>query len=248
MHPVDKYKTFATLISNNQERPPASRLFAYHTERIGCQEPVHGRSFRTDFNLLSIRICQHKSASGPHKSAYMQYEILFLVGQNEESRLKEIESETEKIITEIGGKFSEDRWQDERKLAYPIKHQVRGTYIARRFELPEQDVWAESSDAAVDRIAEATKKLNLFHSVLRFTIVRADKLETLGVFAARKDEEQQSHRRQAKIAPKKQDARRSSLARKPIEKKPAPVQKEEKPQRTSTTEEINEKLDEILGE
>lgn len=177
------------------------------------------------------------------------YEILFLIGQNEESRLKELESEVEKIITSIGGKFSEDRWQDGRKLAYPIKHQMRGTYIARRFEMSKQDIWAkETQEKQPDPTAEATKKLNLLDSILRFTIVRAEGLEPLKAFSTRKDEEQQSHRRQAKIAPKTAN-RRGTPTRKPVERKvPQTVQKPETPQRTSTSEEIDEKLDEILGE
>lgn len=60
---------------------------------------------------------------------------------------------------------------------------MRGTYIARRFTVPQEEDTLASELAKrendVDFIARVTKKLNLSKDVLRFLILRADDLPAL---------------------------------------------------------------------
>ncbi len=45
---------------------------------------------------------------------------------------------------------------EKRKLAYEIKHQRRGTYVTRRFELPENEDGAETEkESAVEKITKS---------------------------------------------------------------------------------------------
>lgn len=184
----------------------------------------------------------------------MQYELLFLVGHDKEADLETIEKNVEKLVAEVGGAVKTDRWESKRRLAYPIKHQDRGIYVARRFELPEYDMWAEDAQPQeTDRIAKLSRSLRLAREVLRFTIVRAEDLESLSTFSERKEEERKSHK-QAAIE-KEIKAKRAATPR-PTERKTvapataAPVAQsaqQEAPKKEVSVAEINEKLDEILN-
>lgn len=103
----------------------------------------------------------------------MKYEICYLVGESNDPRLAEIKAGVEKIITDETGTFSGIETMDRRKLAYKVEKDIRGMFVTRRFELPEQE------DADKNPINEMTKKLNLYADVLRFLIIKADKLPEL---------------------------------------------------------------------
>lgn len=122
----------------------------------------------------------------------MQYEILFLVEQAKEEKLSEIEKSIEDILKEVNGELTHDRWEEKRKLAYPIGKAVRGTYVARRFSLPDRDFWGKKSgENPKNPLDEVVRKMNLFSDVLRYTIVRAEGLLSLVDFAAKKAEEKE---------------------------------------------------------
>lgn len=122
----------------------------------------------------------------------MKYEILFLVGQGQEAKLPEIEKTVERFIVESEGAITEERWEEKRKLAYPIGKTVRGTFVARRFETKDQDYWGEENLATQkDPVQDITRKMNLFPDVMRFVIVRADGLLSLKDFAIKKAEEKE---------------------------------------------------------
>jgi small subunit ribosomal protein S6 len=98
----------------------------------------------------------------------MQYEIFYLVGATKESTLETIKSRAEAIIKEEGGIFLEKEVVEKRKLAYPIKHESHGFYLARRFDLEEGE-----------KLQEINKKLNLYPEILRFILSRAEDLPEL---------------------------------------------------------------------
>ena len=69
--------------------------------------------------------------------SYYGYEFFYLVGQNNEEKLDEIKKEAEQVLIDEGAVFEELEIITKRKLSYKIKHQIRGTYIAKRFEMPQ---------------------------------------------------------------------------------------------------------------
>ncbi len=112
-----------------------------------------------------------------------EYEIFYLVGETKDAELPRIKTAVETLIVGEGATFLPGETTDKRKLAYLIKKEVRGTYIARRFTVPqEEEALAEElakSKDEVDFIARVTKKLNLSKDVLRFLILRANDLPVL---------------------------------------------------------------------
>jgi len=175
----------------------------------------------------------------------MQYEILYLIDQNNEARSQEIETSIEEVIIKHGGKMLQDRWEDKRKLAYPVKHVIKGIYVARRFDLEQQDPWAEE-EAPAPALSNITQELNLSSDVLRFVIVKSEGMLSLNEFVLRKNEElkQRKNPKQAKQERVIEKPKR----RKPQEKSSTPLTPEKpKSSKTGSKEEIDEKLDEILN-
>jgi len=108
----------------------------------------------------------------------MEYEICFLVGEAKESDLDKIKSEVEKVVKKHQGVFTKDEWEKKRRLAYEIKKEARGTYVAKRFTLPNKDERDEKFPG-VDFIGDITNDLNFNQNILRFIIVKADELLSL---------------------------------------------------------------------
>ena len=166
----------------------------------------------------------------------MQYELFYLVGQNNEEKLDAIKKEVEQTLTDEGAVFGEMEVITRRKLSYEVKHQIKGIYIARRFEMPEVDYWAEGLESEkIGRIDVITKKLNLNQNVLRFMIVKAEELPEL----------KQKEEIPAKREPERRDRRdsRERSERPTRHDRPAPAKKEEK----KPEESIDKKLEEILN-
>jgi ribosomal protein S6 len=154
----------------------------------------------------------------------MLYELNYLVGESKEAELEKIKKEVEEIVTGEGANFLEPVFTEKRKLAYKVGKDIRGTYTARRFELPEKDSEKSEKNAEKENpIKQITKKLNLNQNILRFIIVKADELPELG-----KKEEREAPRKEIKVE------------KAPPEKKPA----EEKAEVPAS---IDEKLDELLN-
>lgn len=153
----------------------------------------------------------------------MQYELFYLVGQNNEENLETIKKEVEKTLTDEGAKFLDPEVITKRKFSYEIKHQIKGTYIARRFEMPEKELSEKEIEEKKSSIEIATKKLNLNSNILRFIIVKADELPPL------KQKEEVFEKKSQEI-------------RKPRKIEAAPVKEEAKKE-----EDIDKKLEEILN-
>lgn len=150
----------------------------------------------------------------------MKYELFFLVGESKESNLEKISEEIKKVVTQEGGNFLEPQITEKRKMAYRIEGEVRGTYIAQRFELTDTDKEGAEEKNQIDSI---TKKLNLNQNILRFMIVKADEL--------------------LELKSRKEIVREKRIDEKKVSK-PREIKKEEK--KPEPTGDIDEKLEEIL--
>lgn len=125
----------------------------------------------------------------------MQYELFYLVGERQEATLDEIRVQVGEMLASEGAKLLEPELTEKRKLAYEIKHQRKGTYVTRRFELEEVDYWADEKNSEKEfGIESITKKLNLAKNVLRFLIVKTDDLPDLGAKERRKAQEMKNQR------------------------------------------------------
>lgn len=105
----------------------------------------------------------------------MEYEICYLIGESKEADLDKIRKDVEKVIEKHKGLLIEGEFVKKRRLAYEIKNEARGTYVAKRFNLPTKDE-REEKYPEKDFVVEMTKDLNFNQDVLRFIIVKADEL------------------------------------------------------------------------
>lgn len=112
-----------------------------------------------------------------------EYELFYLVGETKEAELPRIREEVEALVKEKGGEFLAAETSDKRRLAYEIKGETRGFYIARRFTLPDRNELVgaelEAKIAEGDAIAYLTKKLALSKDILRVLFLRAEELPEL---------------------------------------------------------------------
>lgn len=150
----------------------------------------------------------------------MEYEICYLVGESNEAHLEKIKEEVKNIIFQEEGKFLPEEKIEKRKMAYKVKKEIRGIYIAQRFEIEKNE--EGKNEKAIENI---TKKLNLKNEVLRFMIVKADELPPL----VKKEE--------AKAEEKTEKTKVFKLDKKP----------EEKMEKTKSKNEIDDELDKILN-
>jgi small subunit ribosomal protein S6 len=169
----------------------------------------------------------------------MQYELFYLVASAKEADLEKIKESVTKIVTEEGGVFEPKMTQERRKLAYEIKHETHGFYMAQRFNLED-----------TSKVQEIIRKLNLNVDVLRSVISRADELPELMT-------------KEERIEAANRPVRREPVVE-AVKPTPAPVAKEteqvaakeetpvvEAPQapteEKSSEEDIDKKLEEILN-
>jgi ribosomal protein S6 len=125
----------------------------------------------------------------------MQYELFYLVGQHQEPNLEAIQASVSAMLVAEGAKLLEPELTEKRKLSYEIKHQNKGTYVTRRFELEDIDFWADEKNGEKEfGISAINNKLNLTSDVLRFLIVKTDDLPELGSKERRKAQEMKTQR------------------------------------------------------
>lgn len=163
----------------------------------------------------------------------MRYEIFYLIGASKEAEAEKIKGEVKELISSLGGVFEEKETQERRKLAYKIKQELQGIYIAQRFELED-----------IENIKEINRRMNLNHSVLRFIMSRADELPELKSKEERILEAEK--RISASIETKKEPALKKEItASAQSEEKKKTISKEEK--KITKLENIDDKLEEILN-
>lgn len=154
----------------------------------------------------------------------MEYELLYLVGKNNEPDLEKIKEEVRTTAAQEGVKFLDPQMTEERKLAYKIKRETRGIYVVQRFEMPMEDFSREETAKQQNRIENIIRKLNLNQNILRSMIVKAAELPELKSKEEKAEEELKEEK-------KKIETRKAETSRK---------QKEE------SIEDIDKKLEEIL--
>ncbi|OGI21949.1 MAG: hypothetical protein A2808_02270 [Candidatus Moranbacteria bacterium RIFCSPHIGHO2_01_FULL_55_24] len=107
----------------------------------------------------------------------IEYELFYLVGESKEAELPRIREAVQKVVTGNGGVFLPEVTEEKRKLAYEVKGEIRGTYIANRFTLPGKDEQPE--EVEVHPLTKINRELMLSKDVLRFLVLRADDLPEL---------------------------------------------------------------------
>lgn len=108
----------------------------------------------------------------------MEYEICYLIGESKEADLDKIRPEIEGIIEKHKGTFLEGEFVRKRRMAYEIKGEKRGTYVARRFTIPSKDE-REELFPDYDIMGEINKELRFNQSILRYMVVKTDDLPPL---------------------------------------------------------------------
>lgn len=148
----------------------------------------------------------------------MEYEICYLIGESKEADLEKIRPEIEGIITKHKGVFSEGEFLRKRRMAYEVKGEKRGTYVARRFTIPSKDE-REELYPDYDIMGEINKELRFNQNLLRYILIKTDDLPPL------KDLELSEE----KFAEEKRE-----------------FKKEEKPKEEKITEKVEEKKAEVV--
>ncbi|PID52031.1 MAG: 30S ribosomal protein S6 [Candidatus Moraniibacteriota bacterium] len=134
----------------------------------------------------------------------MEYELMFLIAEEKKPEFSRIKDEVRAAVEAAGGTWKSEELEFDRKLAYEIKHNWRGTYYVSRFTLPEKDERDESKETK-DAIAEITRQMNLNQNVLRYIIVNAEELPPLSEFAKQFDKTQKEDKKQLKETGEKID-------------------------------------------
>lgn len=183
----------------------------------------------------------------------MQYELFYLVGERQEANLDAIKEGVNAILTLEQATMVGEEMSEKRKLAYEIKHQNKGTYITRRFELPEIDFWADEANGEKEfGIQAITNKMNLNNDVLRFLIVKTQDLPDLGAKDRRKAQEMASGQRQTPQRPQRNDRRDNSRmtsrpTQRPVVAAPAKKVEAAAPVAKEESKTIDKQLDDLLN-
>lgn len=177
----------------------------------------------------------------------MEYEICYLIGESRELDLESIKKGVEKIVIEKGGDFLEGEFQEKRKMAYEIQKEIRGTYVARRFSVPNKDEREKKQYPGKDIVSEITKEMNLNNDVLRFVIVKSDDLPELregGELSAAKKDEVKADDSKSKV--KKERVVESKVESKKSEKKDESKKKAESKEEEVEDKKVEEKKEELV--
>ncbi|MFZ3032121.1 MAG: 30S ribosomal protein S6 [Candidatus Moraniibacteriota bacterium] len=161
----------------------------------------------------------------------IEYELFYLVGESKDAELSRIRTDVEKLVVSFGGTFLAPQTEEKRKLAYMVKKETRGTYIARRFTLPDKDEIDEKGVAPeVHPLVAINKALLLSKDVLRFLIISAKGMPELK--AIEREERPRTENRSNRYE------KRGSV--RPM---PAPIaQVKEEEKKAVSTEQIDEQL------
>jgi small subunit ribosomal protein S6 len=163
----------------------------------------------------------------------MKYELFYLVAGSRETELDAIKTATEAIITTEGGVFEEKEVIEKRKLAYEIKHETHGFYVARRFEIGD-----------TEKLQTITRNLNLYTGILRSIISLASELPEL------KTKEERIGAASSRTEKKtKEVVGKPATPKKVVTAEAKPAAKTILPEVTEKkeTEDIDKKLEEILN-
>lgn len=184
-----------------------------------------------------------------------EYELFYLVGDSKEAELPKIREDVEKIVTDFGGTFLPEETEEKRNLAYEIRGERRGTYVARRFSMPATGEATQEKENVIDGI---TKALQLYNAVSRFLIVRADDMPELKAIPReerpkpiRRDDRRGGGRRFSDRGPERRSVE-PARTEKPVvtEEKPEEKKEEERPtvvdKKPISQEDLDKQLKEVL--
>ncbi len=161
----------------------------------------------------------------------MRYELFYLIGASKEAEVPKIKDEVSALIKSLDGVFEEKETVERRRLAYDVKHERQGFYIAQRFELEN-----------IENIKEIMQKLNLRADIYRFIISKADELPELKTKEERESQSlSQNSRRTSTKKEKPAEKKVSGEPEKKLEQKKTPVES------PASKEDIDKKLEEILN-
>jgi ribosomal protein S6 len=183
----------------------------------------------------------------------MEYEICYLIGESRETDLDSIRKGVEEIVTKEGGKLLDGEFLEKRKMAYEIKKEVRGTYIAKRFSVDDKDTREKKEYPGKDVVAEITKKMNLNNDVLRFIMVKTDDLPELKTEEELKEEKdmiQKEKEEREEKREKKEEKKTVRKAKKEVVKKKEEKEEvvEEKKEKKEEKVEKKEEKEEVAKE
>ncbi len=92
-----------------------------------------------------------------------KYEIMFIVKSTiDATEIKNTSEAYQKLVENEKGKIIDFKELGEKKLAYPIKKEVNGSYFVMQIE------------ASKETIAEFDRKISLDENILRHLIIRLD--------------------------------------------------------------------------
>ncbi len=181
----------------------------------------------------------------------MKYELCYLVGDSREQDFARIKEEVSAIVSKEGGKWLEPQIEEKRKMAYKVKKEVRGVYVAQQFEIVKDEEEGEK----INPLDNINKKLNLYNDILRFIIVKAEDVPELKIREGKpvfaKDSGNGRGNYKKPVYVKKETAVREKVEEKKEEV--TPEVKEEKIEEKNSEEKIedkksiDEKIDEILN-
>lgn len=166
----------------------------------------------------------------------IEYELFYLVGESKDAELPSIREAVEKLVISHGGTFLAPQTEEKRKMAYVVKKEVRGTYIARRFTLPDKDEQEASGiQKDVHPLTEINRALQLSKDILRFMIVLAEDMPELKAIPreerAKVENRGNRYEKRGSVRPMPQ----------------APVQPKEEDKKPVSTEQIDEQLKDVLN-
>lgn len=94
------------------------------------------------------------------------YEIVFIVKQGASSvHVETLASELSSVISKNGGDVTKTEFCGLRYLAYPIKKSSKGHYVLLNVV------------SSVDAIKEIERKMNINEDIIRFLVVKVEKLD-----------------------------------------------------------------------
>lgn len=161
------------------------------------------------------------------------YELLFIIpGSYNDSEVPTIKEKVVSFIAKVGGQITKDQDYERKKLAYDIGQESFGHY------------WLMEFDAEGGNIKELNHQLELAPEILRFIIAKA-RIKTAEDVAQEAAVKEKITARKAERV--KQELKEVTKTEKPLDK--LVVKKEEdKTEGKVSMEDLDKKLDEILGD
>ncbi|MEN8252477.1 MAG: 30S ribosomal protein S6 [Patescibacteria group bacterium] len=140
----------------------------------------------------------------------MEYELMFLIAEKDNQNFDKIKEGVKKLVETAGGTWTGESVEFERKLAYEIKHNWRGTYFVQRFTVPNKDEREENladGETSKNIVGEVTRQMNLRTDILRYIIVNAKELPSLESFAKQGAKEEKDSKKTLKEKGEKIDGK-----------------------------------------